>query len=267
MRKSDADKDLINNLNTLKAYAKAMRDNVIIKGIENIVNVSMYKNQNNFEYINKSFNQRDEWVLDTHGVNLLKVLMYPGVDYTRTISNDIYEVYEIFGIEAAKTVLMNEIKQVIEGAGSYVNFRHVALLVDTMTNRGYLMSIDRFGINRGNIGPLAKCSFEETTDQLFKASIFGEVDKLNGVSANIMMGQIPPCGTGDSEILLDETKLFEIEPDEEVELDDIEDWGELDYCEENVNIDFDIDNVGEKNIELDEMVKVEIETKNEDESN
>ena len=261
MRKSDADKDLINNLNTLKAYAKAMRDNVIIKGIENIVNVSMYKNQNNFEYINKSFNQRDEWVLDTHGVNLLKVLMYPGVDYTRTISNDIYEVYEIFGIEAAKTVLMNEIKQVIEGAGSYVNFRHVALLVDTMTNRGYLMSIDRFGINRGNIGPLAKCSFEETTDQLFKASIFGEVDKLNGVSANIMMGQIPPCGTGDSEILLDETKLFEIEPDEDVELDDIEDWGELDYCEENVNIDFDIDNVGEKNIELDEMVKVEIETK------
>ena len=58
---------------------------------------------------------------------------------------------------------------------------------------------------RGNIGPLAKCSFEETTDQLFKASIFGEIDNLSGVSSNIMMGQIP-LGTGDG-ILVDETKL------------------------------------------------------------
>ena len=86
-----------------------------------------------------------------------------------------------------------------------------------MTNKGSLMSIDRFGINRGNIGPLAKCSFEETTDQLFKASIFGEIDMLNGVSSNIMMGQIPPCGTGDSEIVIDESKL-DIYPEEEVEL-------------------------------------------------
>ena len=83
---------------------------------------------------------------------------------------------------------MREIKEVMIGAGSYVNYRHLSLLVDIMTNRGYLMSIDRFGINRGNIGPLAKCSFEETTDQLFKASIFGEVDKLNGVSSNIYDG-------------------------------------------------------------------------------
>ena len=57
---------------------------------------------------------------------------------------------------------------------------------------------------------LAKCSFEETTDQLFKASIFGELDNLSGVSSNIMMGQIPPCGTGDSEIIIDETKLIDI---------------------------------------------------------
>ena len=72
------------------------------------------------------------------------------------------------------------------------------------------MSIDRFGINRGNIGPLAKCSFEETTDQLFKAAIFGEVDKLLGVSSNIMMGQVPPCGTGESDIMIDEMKLINI---------------------------------------------------------
>jgi DNA-directed RNA polymerase II subunit RPB1 len=128
----------------------------------------------------------------------------------------------------------------------------MSLLVDTMTNRGALMSIDRFGINRGNIGPLAKCSFEETTDQLFKAAIFGEVDNLTGVSSNIMMGQIPPCGTGDSNILIDETKLLDVYADEELELDDIDNWvGGEDYCEQNVGINFSSkDILGEDNTDI-----------------
>ena len=145
-------------------------------------------------------------------------------------------IYKVLGIEAARSVLLNEIREVIEASGNYVNYRHLALLCDIMTNKGSLMSIDRFGINRGNIGPLAKCSFEETTDQLFKASMFGEIDLLKGVSSNIMMGQIPPCGTGDSEIILDESKLMDIYPEEEVELDDIDDWVKQDYCEENIGI-------------------------------
>ena len=106
------------------------------------------------------------------------------------------------------------------------------------------MSIDRFGINRGNIGPLAKCSFEETTDQLFKASIFGELDKLNGVSSNIMMGQIPPGGTGATELFIDESKLLEMYYTPEKEINDISTWEEQeDYCDMNVGIDFDISNI------------------------
>ena len=186
--------------------------------------------------IGNNYVNKEEWVLNTSGINLLEIWNSPNVDYTRTHSNDIYEIYDMLGIEAARKVLMEEIKEVIVGSGNYVNFRHLALLCDIMTNKGSLMSIDRFGINRGNIGPLAKCSFEETTDQLFKASIFGEVDKLSGVSANIMMGQIPPCGTGDSQIVMDETKLMDIYPEEEVELDDLDDWVKSDYCSDNIGI-------------------------------
>jgi DNA-directed RNA polymerase beta' subunit len=72
------------------------------------------------------------------------------------------------------------------------------------------MSIDRHGINRGDIGPLAKSSFEESTDMLINASIFAEYDKVNGVSANVMLGQQPPCGTGDSRILIDEEHMMEL---------------------------------------------------------
>ena len=95
------------------------------------------------------------------------MMLVPHVDQNLIISNDIYEMYELLGIEAVRQVLMNEMNDVIKGAGSYVNYRHLSMLVDIMTNRGTLMSIDRFGINRGNIGPL-KCSFEESTP-LFRA--------------------------------------------------------------------------------------------------
>ena len=77
-----------------------------------------------------------------------------------------------------------------------------------MTNKGILTAINRQGINRGDIGPLAKCSFEDTTDQLIKAGIFGEKDKLNGVSSNIMMGQIIKAGTGMCDLYLDEEKMI-----------------------------------------------------------
>ena len=125
---------------------------------------------------------------------------------------------ETFGIEAARQTLMNELNIVIEE--HYVNYRHVALLVDIMTCRGYLMSIDRHGINRSEIGPLAKCSFEETTDQLLKAAMFGETDKMSGISANIMLGQVAPCGTGLTDVLLDENRLGELySPMDEIEVE------------------------------------------------
>jgi len=237
-----------NDINILKQMANDIRENIVIKGIKDITSVSMYKNKNNYELENNSYVQKEEWVLNASGLNLLAILNYPNIDYKRTISNDIYEVYELLGIEAARKLLLDEITDVIESSGEFVNYRHISLLVDTMTNRGNLMSIDRFGINRGNIGPLAKCSFEETTDQLFKASIFGEVDNLTGVSSNIMMGQIPPCGTGDSNILIDESKLIDVYGDEEVELDDMDNWHGDDYCSKNVGINFSSNDIKGDNV-------------------
>ena len=237
MKFKKGDSDKINDLNILKNISQSIRDKVVIKGINNITSVSMYKNKNNFEVVGNNYEVKEEWVLNTSGINLLEIINCPNVDFTRTHSNDIYEMYEMLGIEAARAVLLMEIREVIENSGNYVNYRHLSLLCDIMTNRGTLMSIDRFGINRGNIGPLAKCSFEETTDQLFKASIFGELDPLKGVSANIMMGQVPPCGTGDSEIIMDESMLMDVYPEAEIELDDLDEWVKQDYCSDNIGID------------------------------
>jgi hypothetical protein len=84
----------------------------------------------------------------------------------------------------------------------------LALLADVMTHRGVFMSVDRHGINgRGELGPLAKCSFERSGNMLVRAGVFSEYDTVNGVSANTMLGQIAPCGTGDSQIFVDEMRL------------------------------------------------------------
>lgn len=179
-----------------------------MKGIDKVNKVVPIKKEGlKYDKTTKVFNKSYEWCLDTDGTNLVEVLGKSYVDYTRTVSNDVNEIYAIFGIEAARQCLFNELNSVIKDAEASVNFRHLSILVDTMTTKGALMSIDRHGINKGDIGPLAKCSFEEVNDVLVKAGVFAEVDKVNGVSANIILGQITPCGTGDTEILIDEQKL------------------------------------------------------------
>lgn len=213
------EKDIVTEL---KALEKNIMENIIINGVKGINKVVM-NNKEYREYNDQTlkFDKTNEWVLETNGTNLIDILGHKNVDNTRTISNDVTEIYAVLGIEAARQALFNEISDIIKDADLYVNYRHIALLVDTMTNKGYLLSVDRHGINRVDIGPLAKCSFEEVTDMLVKAGIFSEVDKISGVSANIMLGQIPPYGTGETDVLIDDKKLEELVPilEEDEELD------------------------------------------------
>jgi DNA-directed RNA polymerase II subunit RPB1 len=173
------------------------------------------------------FVDKEEYVLETDGTNLMSVLANDYVNSEMTISNDITEIYTIFGVEAARQALYNEIDDILNSTTS-VNHRHIALLVDTMTCKGYLLSVDRHGINRSDIGPLAKCSFEETSDILIKAGVFGEIDRINGVSANIILGQIANCGTGDSQVIMDLSKLKNMEVVNELKDDETDSMLEQD---------------------------------------
>jgi len=227
------------DIQCLKNYEKSLL-NIVVKGIDKINKVIPRKDLDNIEFYEGNYKSKEQWIIDTDGTNLSDILAFDEVDTVNTFSNDITEVYNIFGIDGAKQLLINEINEVLDSSGNYVNYRHVSLLCDFMTNKGYLVSIDRFGINRDTeLGPLAKCSFEETTEQIFKASIFGEKDTLNGVSANIMLGQLIPSGTGDTSILLDEMKLLNVKREEKSIKEEYIDEEET-YCKENIGIDFDI---------------------------
>ena len=99
---------------------------------------------------------------ETEGTNLMPILSHPDVDMPSTVSNDVIEIMQVLGIEACRQALFNELKNVISFDGSYVNYRHLAILVDSMTFRGYLTAVTRHGINRVESGPLMRSSFEET---------------------------------------------------------------------------------------------------------
>lgn len=192
---------------------------IIIKGVDNIEQVYLSepskdcilkgKECKGFSKVGEVYEVKEEYSMSTDGANLFDLLCRDDVDATRTYSIDPNEMNAIFGIEAAKLIVEQQFRQIMTGSSAMTSPRHVSLLVDKMTHSGEFMSVDRHGISKEDIGPLAKCSFEKTPDELREAAIFGEIDRLKGVSANIMVGQIPECGTGTIKIFLDEEMLQE----------------------------------------------------------
>jgi len=193
----------------LKRLEKSLLGSLKLRGVDHVKKVFMRGGAKRTIWDNdKGFGTRNEWVLETDGTNLMGVLGVDYVDSTRTVSNDIVEVFLTLGIEGVRGALLSELRNVISFDGSYVNYRHLACLVDVMTMQGHLMAIDRHGINRVDSGPLLRASFEETVDMLMDAAVYAEEEVLKGVTENIMMGQLARVGTGDMDLLLDEEKVM-----------------------------------------------------------
>ena len=139
----------------------------------------------------------------------MDILALKNIDVRRTFSNDIMEMYSVLGIEAARKCLFNEILDVMEFDSTYINHHHIHLLCDRMTCNEKMVSIFRHGINKDNIGPIAKASFEETTEMFLQAAKHGELDNMRGVSANIMCGQEGFYGTSAFQLYVDTPALFD----------------------------------------------------------
>jgi DNA-directed RNA polymerase II subunit RPB1 len=199
----------------LKRIEAHLLDTLTLRGVEGVSRAfidkearvivkpdgSLYKNKDDKDGV------CDEWFLNTSGINLKTVLEIDGVDPYRTYCNSFTAILNVFGIEAARASLARELFNVLSFDGSYVNHRHLALLVDVMTSKGYMMAITRHGINREQTGALMRCSFEETVEILLEAASIGEVDDCRGISENVMLGQLAPLGTGDLEVHLDQEML------------------------------------------------------------
>ena len=162
-----------------------------IKGIENVIILK----------------EGDDWIIQTSGTNLKKVLRMDGVDISRTRTNDLYQIYEVLGIEAARNTILYEAKNTLDEQGLDVDVRHLMLLADMMTIDGDIKAIGRYGVSGKKSSVLARANFEETKRHLINASFYGETDHLSGIIENVLIGQITPVGTGMVELAVDMEKM------------------------------------------------------------
>lgn len=144
-----------------------------------------------------------EWIIETEGTNLEAVLTLEGVDYRRTISNDLHEVAEVLGIEAARTVIMRELKKVLDQQGLDTDIRHLMLIADVMTWTGRVRQVGRHGVVGEKESPLARAAFEVTVKNLVEASIRGEVEQFRGVVESVIAGKYIPIGTGIVQLMME----------------------------------------------------------------
>jgi DNA-directed RNA polymerase II subunit RPB1 len=189
----------------LKKFQNRILNNIVIRGLPGIRAATFRKDTQRTELVDGEYKKVEQYVLDTDGSNFIEVMNHPAVDGSRLYSTNVHDIYQQLGIEAARSALFLEISGLFEEAN--INYRHLGLLCDWMTRIGRFMSVDRYGINKNDTGPLAKASFEETEKILLKAALFGELDPVTGISANIMTGQTIRGGTAYTQILLDEFAL------------------------------------------------------------
>ncbi len=157
---------------------------ISLKGVEGIKRVVIRK-------------EGDEYVLYTEGSSLKKVMQFDGVDPTRIKTNNINEIGEVLGIEAARNAIINEATDTLREQGLSVDVRHIMLVADIMTVDGEVKQIGRHGVSGEKASVLARAAFEVTVNHILDAAIRGDVDDLKGVTENVIVGQPIQLGTGD----------------------------------------------------------------------
>ncbi|MDO8725547.1 MAG: DNA-directed RNA polymerase subunit A'' [Candidatus Methanoperedens sp.] len=162
---------------------------VILKGIKGIKRVVIRKEESG------------EYVLYTEGSTLKEVLAIDGVDPTRTRTNNVNEIYEVMGIEAARAALIHEATETLKEQGLNVDVRHIMLVSDIMTVDGEVKPIGRHGISGEKASVLARAAFEVTVSHLLDSGIAGDVDELRGVTENVIVGQPIRLGTGNVKLI------------------------------------------------------------------
>ena len=229
--------DQSDHIYMIKAFQDQLLNNIVLRGVKGIKKVMLRKIKNTLVKADGVYTKKDSWVLDTTGTNLIHMLGLDYIDTKRTISNDIQEVYRVFGIEAARQAIYNELAEVFDD--SPINYHHVSLLCDRMTVSSSMISIFRHGINSDDIGPIAKASFEETPEMFLKAARHAELDPMRGISANVMCGQEGYYGTSAFQVLVNIDEMMKQEAVEYRHTDVNEEIDEAFKANSSVGLDTD----------------------------
>jgi len=178
------DRESYQNLFQLAEHVR----NVIVQGIDDILRVVVRK-------------EAGEYILYTEGSNLKDVFDIAGVDTTRTRTNNISEIAQVLGVEAARNAIIHEAQSTLNEQGILVDVRHIMIVADMMCMEGEVKQIGRHGIAGEKESVLSRAAFEVTVNHLLDAAVANETDELSGVTENVIVGQPIQLGTGDVKLI------------------------------------------------------------------
>jgi len=178
-----------NDIKKVYKLKEKLRDS-FISGISGITDVLAYKSDNG------------EFIIQTFGSNLKNISEIKEVDFSRTRTNNFYEIEAVLGIEAVRAAVLKEVMDILDHEGMAIDERHISLVSDMMTRDGSLKGITRHGITKEKESVLARAAFEIPLDHLVEASVKGEQDNLVSVVENVMINQPVPIGTGLPELFV-----------------------------------------------------------------
>ena len=167
--------------------------NTTVKGVPDIERVTLVQKD-------------DEWVIQTTGSNVAKVLEVKGIDKTNVRTNNVFEIAGTLGIEAARNALINELNGTLEDQGLEVDDRYIMLVADLMCSRGYMQQIGRHGIAGTKDSVLARAAFEITVPTIAHAALGGEIEQLKGITENVIVGSNIPIGSGTVDLYMQVSK-------------------------------------------------------------
>ena len=167
--------------------------NTTVKGVPDIERITLVQKDN-------------EWIIQTTGSNLAKVLGVEGIDKENVRTNNVFEIAGTLGIEAARNALINELNSTLEDQGLEVDIRYIMLVSDLMCSKGYMQQIGRHGIAGSKDSILARAAFEITVPTIARAAVSGEVEQLRGVTENVIVGTQIPIGSGTVDLYMNVSK-------------------------------------------------------------
>ena len=174
----------------------AIRNKVLnstVKGVPDIARVTLVQKD-------------DEWVIQTTGSNIAKVLEVKGIDKKNVRTNNVFEIAGTLGIEASRNALIDELNHTLGDQGLEVDNRYIMLVADLMCSRGYMQQIGRHGIAGTKDSVLARAAFEITVPTIAHAALGGEVEQLKGITENVIVGSNIPIGSGTVDLYMQVSK-------------------------------------------------------------
>ena len=190
---------------------------VVIRGVRGIKSTAVINIVKSYIKEDGSIATKVSYGIETVGSNLEDILNNQYIDRYKSQTDSILEFESIFGIEAARHKIINELRKEM----SDISKEHCTIYADEMTYSGHVTSIHRTGLQKREMNNVTlRLSFQSPIQVIENAATDGLIDKISGISGPLILGTSPNIGTTYNKIIVNEQFIDEFHATNSKNIDD-----------------------------------------------